>query len=168
MNFLHNDLGNLSGEEVVEVTLDTAANVKLMDSANFAAIRGAVSTAITVGLQNAHRCNCPCRMRGTGMSPSILVAMPARSERALSLRNSPSLTIFKWYLAHAFRKGTFLAIGPGVLRLPKAARPWSRRRRSPDWCPSYNSRRGSRERRCRGRSPPVSPSARLGLTKGRS
>jgi hypothetical protein len=35
MNFLHNDLGNLSGEEVVEVTLDTAANVKLMDSANF-------------------------------------------------------------------------------------------------------------------------------------
>jgi hypothetical protein len=35
MNFLHNDLGRLSGNEVVEVTLDTAANVKLMDSGNF-------------------------------------------------------------------------------------------------------------------------------------
>lgn len=35
MNFLHNDLGNLSGGEVVEITLSAAANVKLMDSSNF-------------------------------------------------------------------------------------------------------------------------------------
>lgn len=35
MNFLHNDLGFLDGNEVVEVSLDTAANVKLMDSSNF-------------------------------------------------------------------------------------------------------------------------------------
>jgi hypothetical protein len=35
MDFLHNDLGSLSGNEVVEVTLETAANVKLMDSSNF-------------------------------------------------------------------------------------------------------------------------------------
>ena len=39
MNFLHNDLGSLSGNEVVEVTLDTAANVKLMDSGNFSSYR---------------------------------------------------------------------------------------------------------------------------------
>ncbi len=39
MNFLHNDLGTLSGDEVVEITLDKAANVKLMDSANFSRYR---------------------------------------------------------------------------------------------------------------------------------
>jgi Domain of unknown function (DUF1883) len=39
MNFLHNDLGSLSGNEVVEVTLDAAANVKLMDSGNFSSYR---------------------------------------------------------------------------------------------------------------------------------
>lgn len=39
MNFLHNDLGHLAGDEVVEVTLDKAANVKLMDSGNFSAYR---------------------------------------------------------------------------------------------------------------------------------
>lgn len=35
MQFLHNDLGYLQGGEVVEVTLDKAANVKLMDSSDF-------------------------------------------------------------------------------------------------------------------------------------
>jgi hypothetical protein len=35
MNFIHNDLGILNGNEVVEVTLSAAANVKLMDSSNF-------------------------------------------------------------------------------------------------------------------------------------
>ncbi|UFW64452.1 DUF1883 domain-containing protein [Rhizobium laguerreae] len=35
MNFLHNDLGYLGGSETVEVTLDKAANVTLMDTANF-------------------------------------------------------------------------------------------------------------------------------------
>jgi hypothetical protein len=39
MNFLHKDLG-LDGEEIVEVTLDSAANVKLMDSSNFSSYRG--------------------------------------------------------------------------------------------------------------------------------
>lgn len=40
MNFLHKDLGFLDGEEIVEVTLDSAANVKLMDSSNFSSYRG--------------------------------------------------------------------------------------------------------------------------------
>lgn len=40
MNFLHKDLGFLDGEEIVEVTLDSAANVKLMDSSNFSNYRG--------------------------------------------------------------------------------------------------------------------------------
>jgi hypothetical protein len=35
MNFIHNDLGTLTGDAVVEVTLSAAANVKLMDSNNF-------------------------------------------------------------------------------------------------------------------------------------
>ncbi|MBK5956684.1 hypothetical protein CCR97_00330 [Rhodoplanes elegans] len=39
MNFLHNDLGHLSGGEVVEVNLSNAANVKLMDSSNFSNYR---------------------------------------------------------------------------------------------------------------------------------
>ena len=39
MQFLHNDLGHLRGGEVVEVTLDKAANVKLMDSGDFSGYR---------------------------------------------------------------------------------------------------------------------------------
>ena len=39
MKFLHNDLGHLDGGCVVEVTLDEAANVKLMDSANLSSYR---------------------------------------------------------------------------------------------------------------------------------
>lgn len=35
MGFLHTDLGHLHGGEVVEVQLDHAANVRLMDSHNF-------------------------------------------------------------------------------------------------------------------------------------
>jgi hypothetical protein len=40
MNFTHYDLGNLSGGEIVEVTLSgNAANVRLMDSTNFQSFR---------------------------------------------------------------------------------------------------------------------------------
>ena len=39
MQFLHGDLGHLQGGQVIEVTLDTAANVKLMDSSNFSSYR---------------------------------------------------------------------------------------------------------------------------------
>lgn len=39
MNFLHNDLGHLTGGEVVEVTLSSQANVRLMDSSNFSSYR---------------------------------------------------------------------------------------------------------------------------------
>lgn len=39
MQFLHKDLGYLSGGEVVEVDLDTAANVKLLDSSDFSNYR---------------------------------------------------------------------------------------------------------------------------------
>ncbi|WP_291820910.1 DUF1883 domain-containing protein [Bosea sp. (in: a-proteobacteria)] len=39
MRFLHNDLGHLDGNEVVEVTLSNAANVRLMDGSNFSAYR---------------------------------------------------------------------------------------------------------------------------------
>ncbi len=35
MNFRHHDLGLLDGDEVVEVTLSSAANVRLLDSSNF-------------------------------------------------------------------------------------------------------------------------------------
>lgn len=35
MDFVHYDLQQLNGGEVVEVTLDTAANVRLLDEANF-------------------------------------------------------------------------------------------------------------------------------------
>ena len=39
MNFLHNDLGYLNGGEVIEVNLDHAANVRLMDTSNFHSYR---------------------------------------------------------------------------------------------------------------------------------
>ena len=39
MNFLHHDLGFLDGDEVVEVTLSNAANVRLMDEGNFSSYR---------------------------------------------------------------------------------------------------------------------------------
>jgi len=39
MNFIHNDLGYLNGGEVVEVSLDHAANVRLMDASNFQSYR---------------------------------------------------------------------------------------------------------------------------------
>lgn len=39
MQFLHNDLGHRSGGEIVEVTLDTRANVRLMDSSNFSSYK---------------------------------------------------------------------------------------------------------------------------------
>lgn len=39
MNFLHNDLGVLSGGETIEVTLTAAANVRLMDASNFGSYR---------------------------------------------------------------------------------------------------------------------------------
>jgi Domain of unknown function (DUF1883) len=35
MDFVHYDLNYLQGEEVVEVTLDSAANVRLLDEPNF-------------------------------------------------------------------------------------------------------------------------------------
>lgn len=39
MGFLHSDLGNLNDNQVVQVTLDRAANVLLMDSTNFSSYR---------------------------------------------------------------------------------------------------------------------------------
>jgi len=39
MDFVHHDLSQLSGGEVVQVTLATAANVRLLDEANFSAYR---------------------------------------------------------------------------------------------------------------------------------
>lgn len=39
MQFLHNYLGNLDGNEMVVVELSAAANVKLMDRDNFSAYR---------------------------------------------------------------------------------------------------------------------------------
>jgi hypothetical protein len=35
MDFLHYDLNQLGGGDVIEVTLDTAANVRLLDDLNF-------------------------------------------------------------------------------------------------------------------------------------
>lgn len=39
MNFVHNDLGFLNSGAVVEVSLDHAANVRLMDASNFKSYR---------------------------------------------------------------------------------------------------------------------------------
>lgn len=39
MQYLHNDLGLRGAGDVIEVTLDHAANVKLMDSSNFSNYR---------------------------------------------------------------------------------------------------------------------------------
>ncbi len=39
MQFLHNDLGYLAAGQTIEVALDVAANVKLMDGGNFNSYR---------------------------------------------------------------------------------------------------------------------------------
>lgn len=39
MQFIHHDLGNLQGGEIVEVTLSAQANVKLLDQSNFQSYR---------------------------------------------------------------------------------------------------------------------------------
>lgn len=39
MKFIHSDLGHLDSGSVIEVTLDAAANVRLMDSGNFSSYR---------------------------------------------------------------------------------------------------------------------------------
>ncbi len=39
MDFIHNDLGMLNGGELVEVSLSSQANVRLMDSSNFSLYR---------------------------------------------------------------------------------------------------------------------------------
>jgi hypothetical protein len=39
MNFIHNDLGTLNGGGLVEVSLSSQANVRLMDSSNFSSYR---------------------------------------------------------------------------------------------------------------------------------
>lgn len=40
MDFVHYDLNQLQSGEMVEVTLDTAANVRLLDDLNFRGYRG--------------------------------------------------------------------------------------------------------------------------------
>lgn len=58
MNFLHNDLGYLDGDEVVEVTLDAAANVKLMDNGDFSDYRSNRRHSYYGG----HMTRSPCRI----------------------------------------------------------------------------------------------------------
>lgn len=39
MQFIHNDLGNCKGGEIVEITLTSGANVRLLDSSNFSSYK---------------------------------------------------------------------------------------------------------------------------------
>lgn len=39
MQFIHTDLGVMQGGEIVEITLSTGANVRLLDSSNFSSYR---------------------------------------------------------------------------------------------------------------------------------
>ena len=51
MKFVHHDLGNRSGGEIVEITLSgNAANVRLMDSSNFSSYKGGRRHKYTGGL----------------------------------------------------------------------------------------------------------------------
>lgn len=59
MQFLHTDLGHLSGGEVVEVSLDAAANVLLMDSSDFSSYRSGRDH----GYRGGWKTRSPCRFR---------------------------------------------------------------------------------------------------------
>ncbi|MDQ8181896.1 DUF1883 domain-containing protein [Pelagicoccus sp. SDUM812005] len=50
MNFLHNDLGHRKQGEIVEVTLSSGANVRLMDSSNFSNYKNGRQHRYTGGL----------------------------------------------------------------------------------------------------------------------
>lgn len=62
MNFLHNDLGHLDGNEVVEVTLSNAANVLLLDTPNFQAYRSGRAYRYHGGYvtRSPYRVSVPC------------------------------------------------------------------------------------------------------------
>lgn len=50
MNFIHTDLGSCKGGEIVEITLTSGANVRLMDSSNFSSYKSGRSHRYIGGL----------------------------------------------------------------------------------------------------------------------
>ncbi len=50
MQFIHNDLGHRKRGEIVEVTLTSGANVRLMDSSNFSSYKNGRKHRYTGGL----------------------------------------------------------------------------------------------------------------------
>ena len=67
MEFVHNDLGILRGGELVEVTLSSQANVKLMDSSNFANYRQGGQHHYLAVMRSSLRCVCRCPALAIGM-----------------------------------------------------------------------------------------------------
>jgi hypothetical protein len=58
MNFIHYDLGQLGPGQVVEVSLNIAANVQLLDPSNFNLYRSGASFKYFGG----HQTSSPCRI----------------------------------------------------------------------------------------------------------
>ncbi|MBV7469318.1 DUF1883 domain-containing protein [Aeromonas sp. sif0611] len=99
MNFLKYDLGNLKRGEVVEVTLTSGANVRLMDSSNFSSYKNgrkhrfygglAKKSPIRIAVPNSGHWYVAVDMQGlrgsTNASVRVLPgALPEIQERALS------------------------------------------------------------------------------------
>ena len=77
MNFLHYDLQLMAGD-IVEVTLDKQANVRLLDGTNFLRYRSGQQHTYYGGLAISLRFTCDRPMAANGTWSSILVATPAQ------------------------------------------------------------------------------------------
>ena len=66
MNFLHKDLGHLVNGSVVVVTVDKAANVKLLDDPNFQAYRSGARHKYLAGKPRDLLCAYPYPHLGAG------------------------------------------------------------------------------------------------------
>lgn len=99
MNFLKYDLGNLKKGEVVEVTLTSGANVRLMDSSNFSSYKSgrkhkfygglAKKSPVRIAVPNSGHWHVAIDMQGLRGSTNASVrvvpgALPEIQERPLS------------------------------------------------------------------------------------
>ena len=75
MDFVHYDLGQLGPGQVVEVTLNIAANVQLLDTSNFNLYRSGGSFRYFGGHKTSSRPT-QCPRRGTGISSSTSAGHP--------------------------------------------------------------------------------------------
>jgi hypothetical protein len=116
MKYLHTDLGHRKGGEIVEVTLSTGANVRLMDSSNFSAYKSGRQHRFYGGLAKRS----PTRLE-IPRSGHWHVAIDMQGLRGGNLRSS--VQILPGRLPEI--RETPLSDVPGLVREPAPPTPYS-------------------------------------------